>query len=311
MKKSIVYILIAVVSSYGIRFLLHEGIRRNEEGIYGKFNTVFRKQNNFDVVFFGSSRAETHFDCRIFDSINRTHSYNAGMEGASIEFTWYILKAYLKNSHKPKTIVLSIDHVFNFERDDTVFMYPRYFPYLQNEDLYTGIKKIDKRFWSFRCIPFYSMAHMGQKYLHASLRGWLKKGGSQDSLYQNGFFSFSDKTFVPGRVSEKRADYDVRLDAYVDSIALFCKKEQIKLVTVISPVHSSFYNATVGVEQNVEALRVKCNKFNADLYNYAGDAFCNDNSLFYDGFHLNGRGARSFTLRFSVDYNNKSGQNPF
>ncbi|MBC7865274.1 MAG: hypothetical protein IAF38_20025 [Bacteroidia bacterium] len=311
MKKTVFYILLALLLSYGVRGLLHLGIRMNNEGVYGKFNTAFEKKNNYNTIFLGSSRSETHFDCAIFDSINKSNSYNLGMEGASIQFSYHILQAYLRRSETPKNIILSIDHVFNFEKADTVFMYPRYFAYLNNEKLYNGIKKIDSRFYAFHYLPFYSMAHMGPKYVQASLRGYFNSASAADSNYRKGFFPFSDRIYVPENPKKYLAEQDLLVASYLDSIALYCKKINAQLTVVISPVHQNFYNATLGADNNISDLSKKCKFYDLRFFNYTNDSLCRKNELFYDGFHLNGRGARKFSLRFSDDFHNKTHQNPF
>jgi hypothetical protein len=305
MRRSAIYILFAVLLSFGVRFLLHEGIRQNKEGVYGKFSTVFREKNNFNTVFLGSSRAETHFDCSIFDSINGTSSYNLGMEGASIELSYHIFKAYLQKSAPPENVILSVDHIFNYEKADTVFMYPRYFPYMQNKELYSGLNKIDRRFSVFRFVPFYSMAHMGQKYVQASLRGYLKASSALDSNYRRGFFPFENKIYLPENPEKFKAIPDEKIDAWVDSFAVLCAEKKSSLMLVITPVHREYYRATEGIEQNLDALARKSAKYGFPLYNYTNDAFCKEDSMFYDGFHLNGRGAGAFSRRFSFDFRNK------
>lgn len=302
MRKSILWILAAVVLSFGVRFLLHQGIRMNREGIYAKFNAVFRSPNDYNTIFLGSSRTETHFDCGIFDSINGTRSYNIGMEGASVRLCYTILRSYLVNSKAPGNVILGVDHVFNYEKADTVFMYPRYIPYLQNPELFRGLVRVDKRFYGYKYFPFYSMGHMGPKYLNVSLRGYLGRVSPLDTFYRQGYFQPGEWLYQPEHPAPYAADPDPQVEAYVDSIALLCRKIGARLFIVIPPVHEEYYFATTGIERNILRLEQQCLNYSVPFYNYAKDSAFAGNVFFSDGFHLNGAGSRAFSLRFAADF---------
>jgi len=95
LKKIILYFLILSSLAYLVRFILHEGIRKNKVGLFDKFNEVFHQKNYHELIFVGSSRAECHFNPRVFDSITGLNSYNIGVSGSNNSFTYGILKSYL------------------------------------------------------------------------------------------------------------------------------------------------------------------------------------------------------------------------
>jgi hypothetical protein len=58
--------------------------KKTNKGVFNKYNELFLKQGNtYDVLFLGSSRAEMHFNPKVFDEITGLNSYNMGMSGAS------------------------------------------------------------------------------------------------------------------------------------------------------------------------------------------------------------------------------------
>jgi hypothetical protein len=188
-------------------------------------------------------------------------------------------------------------------------MYPRYIPYLENQELYAGLKEIDNRFTAFRFMPFYSMGHMGQKYFQASLYGWLGREARSQYRYKNGYFSFPNKEFNPTQPPARLNDQDSGLSIVFDSISTFCKQNKLELHVVIPPVHQMYYNSTTGIEKNINKLKLQCEKNNIYFYNYCSAEFMSKTEFFYDGFHLNNKGSKQFTRSFSLDLHNKKAIN--
>ena len=112
MKKPITYliqVIVAILLVVLAREVVYIGIRNNKIGEYDKLNTIFLKENNFDLLFIGSSRTESHYNPGIFDSITGLSSYNIGLEAASSRMIKGELLAYLEHSEAPKYVVINID----------------------------------------------------------------------------------------------------------------------------------------------------------------------------------------------------------
>ncbi|HTF02633.1 MAG TPA: hypothetical protein VK826_01355, partial [Bacteroidia bacterium] len=149
MKRALLYVFLAIVLLYAVRALLYEGLHRTKSGEFAKLRTVFEEKNNFDVIIIGSSRAECQFYNPIIDSVTGLSSYNLGMTGATMPLIAATLEAYLENSEPPKYVVLNIDLHSLSDNTDTVYLFPRYFAFLDNEKLYEGLVARDKRFLYF------------------------------------------------------------------------------------------------------------------------------------------------------------------
>jgi hypothetical protein len=82
-RKAITYFVLTTLLLYGFRQLHYYGLLKQEKGYYAKYKTAFFEKNTFDVIFLGSSRAEMHYDTRIFDSITQKNSFNLSLAGAT------------------------------------------------------------------------------------------------------------------------------------------------------------------------------------------------------------------------------------
>jgi hypothetical protein len=305
MKKTITYLILVLLLSYGVRYVLHEGIRKNKYGIFDKFNTVFLKQNNYNTLFIGSSRAECHFNPQIFDSITGLNSYNIGMQGSNNAFTYSVLKSYLVNSKTPETIIMNLDFHFSNESSDTIYAYPRYFPYLSNPVLYEELKKRDKRFPVFRYFPFFSLAHMGDKYLNSSIRGYLNRKSAYDELMNKGNgkilpLNYTNLDTLPqgkykGSILKENLDY-------LDSIVQLSKKLKSKLYFVISPTYVNGSTRITNLEEHLQHFRNFANNNNIHLWDFTNDELCYKKELFADFYHMKGKGCDAFTLKFSNSF---------
>lgn len=287
------------------RELIYMGLRSNEKGIFDKYNTLFVNKSKYETLILGSSRAESHFDVQAIDEALQTTTYNLGIEGASLPFELDIFKIYLEKSSFPKQIILNLDYHIPKCDNDTVFMFPRFFPYLHNQSLYSALQKRDERMIYFRYLPFYSLAYTGDNYLTAAIRGFLNKPGAYDLSFNKGYAPVLEQNTIPFK-QWKYTPYEACNDAQVynllDSIAQMCKQNNAKLHFVLSPLFYKASNQISNKNSILEKIKSKSIANNIPLFDYTSDVICNDSSLFADPYHLNKKGAELFTKKFLVDF---------
>ncbi|HEU4716918.1 MAG TPA: hypothetical protein VFU15_03765 [Bacteroidia bacterium] len=304
MKRAAFYILLVTALAWLMREAEYEGIRRNREGQFDKFNTCFARKNNFDLIIIGSSRAESHFRPDIIDSATGFHSYNAGMVGATLPFIEGTLEAYLENSAPPKYVVLNIDYHMFIASDDTIRYFPGYFPYLGNHALYEKFRERDPRFTYFKWIPFYSLPYLGSKYFDNALHGWFNVPGRYDSTYIRGYTPIA---------AASPADIDtITIKPYspwlkesswksLDRIISICHEKNIKLIFVLSPLYHRLSEAIVNEKTIIARFHEIAVKNGFVLMDYSHTFISEDKTLFSDLDHMNRRGALYFSRLFSRD----------
>lgn len=304
MRGIILSVITVILLAYGVRGLLYYGARQHTSGEYDKLNTIFLRSNDYDLLYLGSSRAESHFQPQLIDSITGLRSYNAGLEGSGMPMIYSTLKAYLHHSRAPRFIVLNVDlHVPDVD-NSLVYRFPRYFPYLSNPELYKGLCKRDGRFPYFRWIPFYSMPFYNDKYLNASVRGIAGIKGKTDAAWVKGYAPVPPELAID-LDTVKYLPYTAQPDKLffqsIDSILALCKIKNIKPVFVISPIYHRHIASLADREKLFEMLETKAVAAGVPLLSYLSDSLSYQKQMFIDTDHLSAAGSRSFSMRFALD----------
>lgn len=305
-KKIGLYFVILCSLAFLLRFVLHNGMRANQYGLFDKLNTIFHSTVSHELIFFGSSRAECHFNPRIFDSITGINSYNIGITGSNNSFTYGILKSYLSCRETPKMAIMNIDYHFANQGSDTIFEFPRYFPYLDNEVLFHELVTRDKRFYAFKYIPFYSLPFLGDKYLNSAIRGYSGSKSTYDASCYKGFLYINPieyrKLDVTDTISYNAVLLKENVD-YLDSIVNLCKQKQIKLYFVVTPAFSIAISRIKNFDEHIGKFRKVAEENSIPFFNYSNDTICKQESLFaYDPYHMKKEGADLFTKKFSKEF---------
>ncbi len=302
MQRALIYFALAIGLLYVIRELEYVGVRKVENGEFAKLRTTFLEENDFDLIVIGSSRAECQYYTPIIDSATGLNCYNIGMTGATMPFIASTLEAYLVHSKVPKYVILNLDLHTLGDNNDTVYRFPRYFPFLENEKLYDGLQNRDGRFALFKLFPFYSMPYFNNRYLSNSVHGWMGTPTQFDDDYVKGFSpSIPDPTWGDldtAKMIETHAEIPQEVWDAVNDINEICSANGSQLIFVISPL----YYRQEAVVKNYATSYKAFNDYagsNNILWIDPADGVLNHQKQFYaDPAHLNSEGAQLFTRRF-------------
>jgi hypothetical protein len=304
MKKGLLYTALALALLYVVRELEYAGIRRNEKGEFAKLRESFLEKNAYEMVILGSSRAECQFDPVQIQTRTGLSTYNLGMTGATMPFIRATFEAYLENSAPPEYAVLNLDlHSLN-DNPDTVFDFPRYFPYLSNKKLRAGLQERDARFTWFRLFPFYSMPYCGTRYLNAAVRGWADIPGKNDRFTIAGFSPslpdrssmYMDTLVYPPVQSVAQPWFWEELNK-IDSI---CRANDCHLILVISPIYARYEASIANYPQVIRSAEDYASAHRIPLINLSGLSLKESPQYFSDHAHLYHRGVFYFTSEFST-----------
>lgn len=301
MKKIFIYLLLVICLSYVAREFIYVGLRKSSSGEFGKLNTLFIKQNFYDVLIIGSSRAESHFVPSVVDSVTGLDCFNAGQSGAMQELNLTILRSYLVHSTAPKILVLNIDIHLPNKGSDTIHHFPKYFPYLGNNVLYEHLKKRDPRFSWFKWISFYSLPYINDYYLAASLRGWMDGKAEEDKEYTKGFIPEQKRVEDPDKDSYPPIDYtiDSEVCRNVSEIISVCKQNNIWPVLVVSPLYYRVSESITDKVASISLLKKLANEHDIPFLDYTTDEMCYKKEYFVNPRHLNKTGAHIFSQKFA------------
>lgn len=293
------------------RAFLYTGIKKNKQGIFNKYNELFLKEGNaYDALFLGSSRAEMHFNPKVFDAITGLNSYNMGISGASPKISLALLKTYCKHHQKPKFIIFNIDY-FSLQNDtDRLNDFPRYFPYLSNTDLRNELNQMDNRFNSFYYNPLHSLPYTQINYLSTAIHGWLNISGKYDTLMYKGYQTSEVKKIIVKKTLKPICSFiSIKNRAYIDSLIFFTKTNHIKLVLITSPIYGAGNNQISNKNALSNQLKNIAFIHHIPYFDYTDSIIYNHKDLYADDLHLNREGAYLFTSSFSSYFHNNLAQN--
>ena len=303
-KKAFTYLVVVTLALYGLRILHWNGLLMQKHGYYAKYRTAFLEKNDFDVLFLGSSRVAMHYNTALFDSLTGSNSFNLSLSGATPRVSLAALKAYLQNSSLPKYILLETDfHNVNF--DSGIMEFNNYFPFLNNETLLEEFNKIDPRMKHFYYNAYYSWPYTGYKNISTGIRNRFNLKHKWEAKENKGFY-MNDKqsalNFIPTK--PYKGGFSTINATFFEEIIAFCKKNNIKLILVTSPMFAGGQVDLLNKEQIVNEVHTYAKINNLEHWNLSSTPYCNQRELFIDHFHMNYKGAQLFTSKLAYLYSN-------
>lgn len=240
-----------------------------------------------EIILFGSSRMNHHYNPIILEDSLGLSCFNAGQDGNGIIMSYGFLEMMLKR-YNPRLIVYDISE-FDFAVGDNMKYISLLKPYYSEpsvKDIITDISPMDK----------YKMMCSMYKYNSLVVRV-LGSYISSSSEYQKGYLPLLG-------TMDYEVDDPVECAPMVDSVKIkylrkfveLCKAKNVELVFSLSPRYkakdSSYY-------KEVKDMILKMNV--PFLDNYSNPDFCNNIDLFQDQIHMNSKGADEFT-RYLIPY---------
>lgn len=295
MKRLAIFALTALALLWLLRGAEYAGVRRGGTVEFAKLRETFLGRDTAQLLILGSSRAACQFVPEVFEKQCGKTVWNAGMTGATLPLFRTTLEAWLENHPAPEVVIINLDiHALN-DAMDSVFDYPRYLPFLQNEALYNGLCRQDKKFAAYRFVVPYALAQGNTRLLNAALRGWLYAPADAQQGYEasvkRGYTGSMYALLTRGKASMPSAEY---LDELHVLIAL-CRAKKIKPVLVIAPLWRERQLRITNYDQLVEALKAEAKKNQAAFFDFSGAALAGIEEHFTDPAHLNRKGAEKFS----------------
>jgi len=236
------------------------------------------KNENFDIVFIGSSRVANHIDTKLFDSLAQKKTINLGAEGAGLSDNLLQLKLLINNNYV-SNVFLQIDSNFESISPSNIAI-SEAMPFIKNTIIKNHLRKYFENFEKLEYIPFYRYAINDPKIgfrelFFSSINknpgtnpsvGFSPKFGNNIPLIENS---------LPSTIRER--------NIILEEIIEICKKNQISLTLFVSP-----YCSKTKTEDYIEKLTSKV----PNLINLSEGY---DDKLFFNCGHLNNQGAKIFT----------------
>ena len=116
LAKLFIGVVIVVVLDIALGSIMRHYYFSVDSGLFQR-TTFAMEETTADILIFGASRANHHYNTKIIEDRTGTSVYNTGRNGNYIFYQMGILKAVLER-YTPKHIVLDFTGTFKFDQQD-------------------------------------------------------------------------------------------------------------------------------------------------------------------------------------------------
>lgn len=270
----------------------------SEEMYYSSKYGIFHRQiycikdSDDELLIMGSSRADHQYVSSIFSDSLLMNTYNAGSEGMCIYYQYAILGSYVERRSFPKMVILDVQDLDVIKSLGMTF---------------TLEAALD------RLAPHYGEYNVIDEIF--GLKGWKEKIKMQSKTYRynsklvqtikcNYIPSHEDRGYeavagnLPDDIKFENTIYDngeielEKVNYFIKFIEL-CKKNNIKLLVVYSPIYMNSATASM------KFIKKICEKRGVDFWDYSNDPYMIKREYFRDTQHLNDKGAHVWSSYLS------------
>lgn len=263
--------------------------KRIDIGGVGRDNYICDKVTD-DIIIFGSSRAEHHYNAQMITDSLGIPCYNCGEGGCGIILAYGRLLMLLER-YQPKTIIYEVTPGFDFfdGKDNHKYLYR-----LKQHYDRPGVDSI---FWDVDPTEKHKM--ISGMYRHNSsflqnLIVYFLRMSTDTGI--RGFRPINEEMDTMKIKGKNNIAYDSKQGYVYDSLKFqyinkfLDKTKNLNLVFVVSPI---WYGQDTLV---LDPIKKICKERNTQLIDFSNDPkYVHQNKYFKDGTHLNARGADEFT----------------
>ena len=304
--KSLGFGLLVLCIAMALDYMISMGLRKTDCYRYQVFNDIIKGDLKYDVLYMGNSRAFSHFNPRIIDSICHVDSYGLGLGGYPINTQIAEYHCYKEHNGTPKVIVQQVDfltmkriHNIRHQHDSE-----RFFPTVYDRTMRKELSQMGYGFMDLCCPLFRYNGY--QKVIKDGLLEFLNVRHKVERPAYKGF-------------SPQRGLWDGTKVASMDSInsyleeeavALFedylaeCKRDGVFVLLVNSPVYSEATKKVKDMDKINDYFENVARKYGYKYLNYTKNyALCDDTLNFCVSIHLNSKATKQFSKDFADDFN--------
>jgi hypothetical protein len=259
----------------------------------GKIENVINSKNeNFDVVILGSSRANNHFVSQMFED-KGLKTFNYGMSGGHLFEADLLLKLMIERGYKIKNVILEADlNLSNKHRDYGISS--KFLPYLHQSETVKKHFSSEDDFRELYYIPFYRYIKFDGRIGFRELYYTASKKPT-NILDNKGYYPLIKRK---GNMKNNIANLKPLVrNQYYEEIKKICRENNINFIAVMTPMCEN----TKGID-----YFDKVKKLYPEIHNYENVVI--EDKYFSSCGHLNDTGARLLTARILKDFFSKQFQ---
>lgn len=248
------------------------------------------QETEAEILIFGSSRANHHYDTKIIEEYTGQSAYNTGRDGNTIFYQTALLKSIL-NRYTPKQIILDFTGTFAYLQEDydrLSSLLPYYSAHEELRDIILLKSPFEEYKLKSKIYPYNSLL---TTIVVGNLNYNQTRKGNTDAY--NGYvpsYGIWKKEIVAKETPGKYEIEKNKLDVFQEFLEL-SQQKNIPLLVVYSPVYYLYDK-----NYSVEVCKDICKKYNVAFVDFSKDTeFLKNKELFNDKYHLNHNGAKLLT----------------
>lgn len=297
--KICIFTILLFVFAFGLDLLLSWRLRTNQNRIYAAWNQIYNDTTNYDLVISGNSRAWVQYNPFILDSILNINCFNLGIDGSAINRQIIKYNKYCELHSSPRYLIQNID-LFTMEPS---FGYEReqFFPYFfYDRELINAFDKYEQFTFAEKYLPCYRYLGYDEVPLEALFRDNKKHYIERLTKGYYGREYVWDASELNKMDSITISIDSIAVDLFIEFLEVETSKG-VQILLVYSPVYSGVVDKMTNQEEMQQMYSHIAEQFSIPILDYTTMAICNDTNYFYNGTHLNKKGAELFTTQLAHD----------
>lgn len=306
MKRFLTKIAIFTVAAYlialGLDAMISHGLANSAGHPHQAWREICSGSFASDIVILGTSRALSHYDPYIIDSITGMQSYNLGMGGYSINIELMKYRYYCHYNPRPKYLIYDVDQLL-LTIDTAVHQHqseqflPLFYDGAIRKDLMSvGYSWIDAyipmaRYWGYQIVNKRGLLEcLGLKH-YCDYPSY--KGHHPDhDIWNISHLMFTDS--IPSNVNEEAKTMFIN---FVQQ----CQESGVQLIFVTSPVYYCYVEMSPDWNKYIAWFDSISSAKDIPYLNYTDHPICRDSMMFNAGVHLTSDGTRTWSEILSND----------
>lgn len=245
------------------------------------------KHADADIMVFGSSRAQHHYDPEAFTESSQSF-YNTGKDGQGIFYSWAVLKSIIQRTNGKKIVVLDINPNEFSKNQDSYDRLSELLPYYHENNEIKEIINLKSQFEKYKTVS--NLYRYNSKILTIVKDNLLPT----DHNMQNGFepIETSNQNFELSVVDDQEIIDSLEIEAFIGFLK-DAKAASHEVYVFISPVYRRYPN---GMTSSISITEEICEKLDIPFFTYHQDSlFLKSPFYFSDATHLNETGAKIYS----------------
>jgi len=285
---------ISFLITWGASWVTNKGLLSSQVDFYGKMNAASDTGKHTNILIIGSSRALVHLDTRIIDSVTGWHSYNYGLNAATIKTCFNVIKYALHYQKQARGVILNIDYnMFDISQDPYKDAY--YYPFERKMQEFLMTDSTTNRY--IHRLSLFDISLYDDFVKYAAIDGLVRPGRKIEGVY-NGYYPHQNLTDFIEPTEELLKKAEIKIEesgiSILHDIVQLCKERNVKLALVTAPYYKKDFPV------NYYKLQAKI----SGIAKQKGILFLDCTSLpiianktyFYNSNHLNVKGASFYSL---------------